>query len=111
MVAVHNKRLTPRDIWPDGIWSWGDETRACEKIGLELFEESRRMSGRYAPTPAMRDHQKIMRRIYRDHAIREAAQAVDKYVLVSVMKRYRARLKSEPKEMDRLREMVRRYER
>ena len=83
--------------------------RAREKIGLELFEESRRMSGRYAATPAMRDHQKIMRRIYRDHAIREGAQAVDKYGLVSVMKRYRARLKSDPEEMDRLWEMVRRY--
>lgn len=75
MVALHNRHLTARDIWPDGIWSWKDEQRACDEVSLELFEEgikgpeavfeeSRRMSARYAATPPMRQHQEIMRRIY-----------------------------------------------
>lgn len=74
MVALHNRRLTARDVWPDGIWSWEDEVRAREEVALELFEEgvtgpeavfeeSRRMSARYAAAPPMRVHQEIMRRI------------------------------------------------
>lgn len=48
---------------------------------------------------------------YREHALRMGAEAVDKYGLVSVMKRYRVRLASDPEEMARLRDLVERYSR
>lgn len=38
MVALHNRRLTARDIWPDRIWTWEDEARVSARMEAELLD-------------------------------------------------------------------------
>ncbi len=79
MVALHNKRLTARDIWPDNIWDWADEKRVRrmieaklidEGVGREDFAFTFRMSKemdeyRKRVSPGtLGDQQRVMRRIY-----------------------------------------------
>lgn len=75
MVALHNRRLTARDIWPDILWddkAWHqkrDEIEAqvrAEGIVAPMlfFEISRRMEAYARQFPGLRGRQEVMAAIY-----------------------------------------------
>lgn len=75
MVALHNRRLRVKDLWPDGLWTWEDESRvhdevleALEAEGLSgsdlLFRHAREMERRRKVMPRLAERQEVMRRIY-----------------------------------------------
>ncbi|MBW3243267.1 hypothetical protein KUV57_11220 [Epibacterium sp. DP7N7-1] len=39
MVALHNRRLTAKDIWPDRIWTWEDEARVQRQMEAKLVDQ------------------------------------------------------------------------
>lgn len=39
MVALHNRRLTAQDIWPDNIWTWEDEARVQRQMEAKLADQ------------------------------------------------------------------------
>lgn len=75
MVALHNRKLTYRDVFPDNPWEWGTVNRWRRE-----FEAARREAGeddlrammgaaedvrqRLAAQPRMKDMQAAFRRIY-----------------------------------------------
>lgn len=75
MVALHNRKLTYRDVFPDNPWEWQTVNRWRRE-----FEDARRAAGedecrvlmgaaedvrkRLASQPTMRDMQAAFRRIY-----------------------------------------------
>ena len=75
MVALHNKKLTYRDVFPDNPWEWETVSRWRRE-----FEQLRRSSGqdecqvlmgaaedvrkRLAGQPTMKDMQAVFRSIY-----------------------------------------------
>jgi hypothetical protein len=77
MVALHNRKLTPRDIWPNNIWNSEDRRRVEDEIEAQMradgvpqrmwvFEFSARMQAhakQFSPGWLGRQ-QKIMREIY-----------------------------------------------
>ncbi|MEY8801998.1 hypothetical protein AB9K35_16940 [Leisingera sp. XS_AS12] len=76
MVALHNRRLTARDIWPDNIWDWDDELRVSRQIEARLVDEGvsgieltfkhsdEMMKHRQRSAPPYSEQRKIMARIY-----------------------------------------------
>lgn len=75
MVALHNRRLTARDIWPENIWDWDQESAKQDEIAAEIAEEgltgseatfalSNRMMAHRARYPSFKDQQAVMKRIY-----------------------------------------------
>ena len=79
MVALHNRKLTEGDIWPDLIRTWDDELRVQRRIEAQMidegidrsdfsfrFEFDKRMSRYRMDTDGggMRQRQQVMRKIY-----------------------------------------------
>jgi hypothetical protein len=79
MVALHNGRLTARDIWPDNIWTWEDEARVQRQMEARLIDagvakgdirftfdlSNMMMSYRQRTSPGtLGDQQRVMARIY-----------------------------------------------
>jgi hypothetical protein len=77
MVALHNRKLTARDIWPNNIWNSSDRRRVEDEIEAQMradgitqrewvFEFSARMQAhakQFSPG-WLGQQQKIMRGIY-----------------------------------------------
>lgn len=76
MVALHNRKLTAKDIFPDLIWTDEDFHRKQDEFRAELIAEghpndpmiifalSRRMEAYQQRFPKLSERQKIMNRIY-----------------------------------------------
>lgn len=79
MVALHNRRLTARDIWPDNIWTWEDEARVQRQMEARLVDQgitkadlrytfdlsNMMMEYRQRTSPGtLGDQQRVMARIY-----------------------------------------------
>ena len=76
MVALHNRRLGPRDIWPDNLWTDDDALRVKDRIAQEVaaegltglrarLTEAERFSGYIREkSPGLAEQQRIMLQIY-----------------------------------------------
>ena len=75
MVALHNRRLTGKDIWPDLLWTDADWHRKRDEFEAQLrakgfvvphlfFEISRMMAEYQRRFPSYGDRQRVMSAIY-----------------------------------------------
>lgn len=75
MVALHNRRLTSTDLWPDLLWTDADWHRKRDEIEAQVraggivapylfFEIGRRMEAYQRRFPSFGDRQRIMAAIY-----------------------------------------------
>lgn len=75
MVALHNRKLTAPDIWPDILWTDTDRAREESRLRAELtaqglegprliFALARAMEDYQRPHPEWRERQAIMARLY-----------------------------------------------
>lgn len=70
MVALHNRRLTPKDIWPDGIWTFDDEMRVSRQMDAQVIDEG--LSGSEALFRHARLMEEYRRRTLPRLAVRQA---------------------------------------
>jgi hypothetical protein len=82
MVALHNRRLTQRDLWPDLLWDDAQRFRLIDRLQAEMiaegwtfegggvdmararFELSKRIDADQNRFPSYADRQAIIRRLY-----------------------------------------------
>lgn len=88
MVALHNRKLTARDIWPEALWDWDQTSAKQDEIAADLkregitgsaavFEASRRMSAFLQRFPRFSEQQAIMRKIYPEVRVTRSAPLLD----------------------------------